>query len=265
MEQNPDPESAEDATVSTSPGPVPVLDEIRSYWDADAPTYDRSRGHNPKDPAVVAAWAASMQHLLPPAPSRVLDVGAGTGFLSLIAARLGHEVTALDLAPQMLDRLAASALREDLTIRTVVGPADAPPLEGFDAVMERHLLWTLPDPASALGSWRRAAPKGRLLLVESLWGSVDSFEAIRSRVVHTLKRLRREAPAHHSHYSGSLRDKLPLSGGTPPSRLVEMAAREGWRNPRLERLRDVEWAELCELPLPERIVGVSPRFVVVAE
>jgi len=264
MEQNPHSESGDGVAGSTSPGPVPVLDEIRSFWDADAPTYDRARGHKPKDPAVVAAWAASLQHLLPPVPSRVLDVGAGTGFLSLIAARLGHDVTALDLSPQMLERLEASARNEDLRIRTVVGPADAPP-EGFDAVMERHLLWTLPDPALALASWRRAIPKGRLLLVESLWGGFDPVEAIRSRMVHGLRRLRKQAPDHHGSYSDSLRRRLPLSGGTPPSRLVEMAARQGWRNPRLERLRDVEWAELCELPLPERIVGVPPRFVVVAD
>ena len=141
--------------------PAPVLEEIRTFWDADAPTYDNSRGHSARSPAVSAAWTASLARLLPPAPSRVLDAGAGTGFLSLIAARLGHNVTALDLSPEMLKGLENAARSEGLHIEIVVGSADSPP-HGFDAVMERHLLWTLPDPGSALGAWRQAAPMGAL-------------------------------------------------------------------------------------------------------
>jgi SAM-dependent methyltransferase len=213
---------------------------------------------------VLAAWTATLAHLLPPAPSRILDAGAGTGFLSLIAARLDHQVTALDLSPKMLEGLRSAARSEGLEIEIVVGAADKPP-EGFDAVMERHLLWTLPDPAAALGAWRRAAPTGRLVLVESLWGRVDPLEKIRAGARRQIRRVRGEPPDHHGSYSEALRSALPLAGGTSPSRLVELADAQGWRRPRLERLRDVEWAERYELPVPERIVGVPPRFAVVAD
>ena len=40
--------------------------------------------------------------------------------------------------------------------------AASPPGGPFDAVVERHLLWTLPDPGAALVAWRQAAPTGRL-------------------------------------------------------------------------------------------------------
>lgn len=243
---------------------VPVLEEIRTFWDADASTYNNSRGHSARSPAVSAAWTATLAHLLPSARSRILDVGAGTGFLSLIAARLGHDVTALDLSPKMLDALDAACRREGLHIEIVVGSAEEPPV-GFDAVMERHLLWTLPDPALALGAWRRAAPNGRLVLVESLWGRVDPVEKIRASARHGLRRMRGEPPDHHGTYSESLRRTLPLATGTAPSRLVELAGQQGWRRPRLERLRDIEWAERCELPIPERIVGEPPRFAVLAD
>jgi SAM-dependent methyltransferase len=254
------------------PGSLRVLDEIRSFWDTDASTYDNSPGHHPQSPAVMAAWTAALKGLLPEGRARVLDMGAGPGFLSLIAARLGHEVTAVDLAPQMLEKLQMSARREGQSIDTVVSAADNPPKgpngrsdDGFDAVMERHLLWTLPDPQAALESWRRAAPDGRLLLVESLWGRVDPIEMLRGRTVDLLQKWRKQPPDHHSSYSDAVRSALPLGTGTPPSRLVEMVASAGWHVPRLERLRDVEWAERCELPLPDRLLGVSPRFAVVAE
>lgn len=51
----------------------------------------------------------------------VLDVGAGTGRVTLDLARAGHEVTALDLEPRLL-----AALREragDLPVTTVTGDA----------------------------------------------------------------------------------------------------------------------------------------------
>lgn len=240
-----------------------TLEEIRRYWDVDAATYDDTPQHRPRSPLVQAAWTAALARLLPPPPATVLDCGAGTGFLSLIAARLGHRVTALDLSTGMLDRLRRAAGAAGLEIEVVVGPADRPPA-GFDAVMERHLLWTLPDPAGALAAWREAVPAGRLVLVESLWGTVDPVERARSAARQALRRARRTPPDHHASYDGTLRRRLPLGGGTPPDRLVELAGGAGWPAPRVERLRDVEWAERRALPLPERLVGVAPRLAVTA-
>ncbi len=240
-----------------------LKESIRSYWDEDASTYDRTPQHRPRSAAVRAAWSATLARLLPPAPARVLDCGAGTGFLTLMAARMGHRVTALDLSPAMLSVLRAEASREGLEVELVEGPADRP-AGTFDAVMERHLLWTLPDPGAALSAWRRAAPEGRLVLVESLWGSVDPIERVRRSVRRRLADLRRQPPEHHAEYPESVRAALPLGRGTSPGRLIELVTESGWPHPRLERLGDVEWAERLELALPDRLVGVTPRFAVLA-
>ncbi|MGH9090698.1 MAG: class I SAM-dependent methyltransferase [Acidimicrobiales bacterium] len=241
-----------------------VTHEIRRYWDEDAATYDDAPQHRPHDPLVLAAWTAALARLLPPEPAAVLDCGAGTGFLSLLAARLGHRVTALDLSTGMLERLRRSAAAEGLEVDVVVGPANEPPSAGFDAVVERHLLWTLPDPRGALRAWREAAPGGRLVLVESLWGAVDPVERVRSGARQALRRLRGTAPEHHASYPPALRGALPLGTGTPPGRLVELAEGAGWHRPQVARLRDVEWAERQAMPLPERLVGVAPRLAVTA-
>jgi SAM-dependent methyltransferase len=143
---------------------------VREYWDLDAATYDHSPGHDPQTPVELAVWAATLRRLLPPPPARVLDAGAGTGFLSLLLAREGYRVTALDLAPAMLAQLNAKAQRRRLSIEIVEGNASEPSGVGYDAVVERHLVWTLPDPRAALEAWRQVAPTGTLVLLESSWG-----------------------------------------------------------------------------------------------
>jgi SAM-dependent methyltransferase len=241
-----------------------IRDEIREYWDADAATYDNATGHRPTAAAEQAAWATAMARALPPVPARVLDCGAGTGFLSLIAARLGHKVTAIDLSPLMLARLRTYAQAESLEIEVIEGSADEPPPGPWDAIMERHLIWTLPDPAGAVAAWRKVAPMGRLVLVEGTWGHFDSVESLRASGRRVLRRLRREPSDHHGEYSSDVASALPLGSGTHPSELIDLVTAAGWPHPRLERLADVEWAATLSLPMPERLLGVSPRFVITA-
>src|ERR1700686_2190701 len=241
-----------------------ILDEIRRFWDDDAATYDNAPGHRPVSAAVQAAWTAALEALLPPAPARVLDCGAGTGFLSLIAARLGHRVTALDLSPEMLARLGAAAHAEGLETPAVVPPAHEVP-EGFDVVMERHLLWTLPDPGTALAAWRSAAPAGRLVPIGSLWGDADPAEPLRAGAGRGVQRRRGPPPDPPGPSPADVRAALPLGRGTHPRGVTELVAEAGWRCPRLLRLRDVDWATTLELRLPERLLGVTPRFAVVGD
>src|SRR6266536_1204457 len=189
---------------------VDLADSVRRFWDADAATYDRSPDHGAATPTERAAWSAALARLLPPAPARVLDAGAGTGFLSLGAARLGYQVTAVDLSPGMLARLRESAEREGLSIEAVEGGAEHPPPGQFDAVIERHLLWTLPDPAAALVA------------------------------------------------------ELPLATGAHPDEFIRLVEQAGWGPARMERLRDVEWAQLLALPPANRLLGVVPRLAISA-
>jgi SAM-dependent methyltransferase len=243
---------------------VELNDRVRAYWDADAATYDDSPDHGAASPAERAAWNAALVRLLPAPPSRVLDAGAGTGFLSLACARLGHRVTALDLSSGMLDRLRAAAGRDALPVEAVEAAAESPPPGPFDAVVERHLLWTLPDPGAALAAWRAAAPAGRLVLFEGLWGRADPVEHLLEQTREGVRRLRREPDHHHDRYDPAVVEALPLAGGTHPDRLVELVEAAGWGPARMERLRDIEWARLLRQPPAARLLGVTPRFAVVA-
>ncbi|MFE9929321.1 class I SAM-dependent methyltransferase [Streptomyces sp. NPDC005533] len=145
---------------------------ITAYWDAAAATFDDEPDHGLRAAATRTAWIRLLQPLLPTDPADVLDIGCGTGSLSLLLAEAGHRPTGIDLAPRMLERARAKFEAAGVTGRFVVGDAMSPPTgkQRFDVVLSRHLVWTLPDPEAALRAWvTRLRPGGRLVLVEGRW------------------------------------------------------------------------------------------------
>jgi SAM-dependent methyltransferase len=263
-----DSEPAEAAGGAAGAG-FDVREEVRSYWDADAETYDAAPDHYPQRPQEVAAWAAALRRLLPEPPLKVLDVGAGTGFLSLLLSSQGYQVTAMDLSPGMLERLRAKATVRGLKIDVVEADAEHPPVDDFAAVVERHLMWTLPDPARALTAWHAVAPTGRLVLIEGTWGTrgASPAESLRQRARQLARSIQPPKPGHHVEYSQRLKSALPHSGGLSPDELVTLVEASSWGKAgraRIERLRDVEWAMADGMGLLDAIIGPQPRWAVVA-
>lgn len=143
-------------------------------WDAEAATFDDEPDHGLRDPVVRQAWAARLRSWLPDRPADVLDLGCGTGSLSLLASEQGHRVTGVDASRAMVEHARGKLAGRAAVF--LVGDAAAPPVgeERFDVVLVRHVLWTLPDPARVLRHWQgllRAG--GRLVLVEGVWGTVS--------------------------------------------------------------------------------------------
>ncbi len=140
-------------------------------WDAAADTFDREPDHGLLDPVVRAAWDERLGGWLPDRPGDLLDLGCGTGSLSLLAAERGFRVTGVDLSPRMTERARAKLAGTGAEVLT--GDAARPPVEGraFDVVLARHVVWALPDHEAALRHWwSLLRPGGRLVLVEGVWG-----------------------------------------------------------------------------------------------
>jgi SAM-dependent methyltransferase len=157
-------------------------------WDAESAGFDDEPDHGLRDPAVRAAWAARLLTWLPERASDVLDLGCGTGSLSLLASEQGHRVTGVDLSPPMIDLARAKLAGRDAVF--LLGDAAAPPVgeQRFDVLLCRHVLWALPDPERVLRHWRGLLrPGGRLVLVEGVWGTVSPVGMSADRLTALLK------------------------------------------------------------------------------
>jgi SAM-dependent methyltransferase len=243
-----------------------VHDHLRDWWDRDSDTYDFAPSHAVTDPVEAAAWRAALRRALPEPGATVLDVGAGTGAMSLLAAELGYRVTGLDLSPGMLEKARAKARAQGLgDVEFVLGSSTEPPQGPFDAVMERHLLWTTPEPVEALAAWRRVAADGRLVLFEGLWGRTDAIQRVKDVAVEALQHLHRIRPHHHAEYDPEVLAQLPLAQLPSPVPLVEAVVQAGWRGVRIQRLRDVEWARRMIAPRGLGWLETIPQFALVAD
>jgi cyclopropane fatty-acyl-phospholipid synthase-like methyltransferase len=80
--------------------------------------------------------------------ARVVDVGCGTGALSLFLASRGHQVVGVDAVPAAIEAARAKAEPQGLTVDFVVGDVleTLPSLEaGFDAVVDVGFFHALTD------------------------------------------------------------------------------------------------------------------------
>lgn len=91
--------------------------------------------------------------------AHVLDVAAGTGALTLAAARTGAQVLAIDFSPAMVARIAASGL-SNVDAKVMDGQALALPDGSFDAVFSIFGVIMFPDWRKGLGEMARVTRAG---------------------------------------------------------------------------------------------------------
>lgn len=199
-------------------GDAAVKEQVRQYWDDRAESFDDDPQHGIQSAEQRERWLSVLRDRAGDPPRRVLDVGCGTGFLALLLADLGHETVGVDVAPEMLERARTKARDGGRGADFSRADAERLPLanDAVDLVVARHLIWTLPAPATALAEWQRVLrPGGRILLVEGYW----------------------DFDEHPGEY-GAVHEDLPLVDGRPPGELAGFLADNGLEDVEHEPLDD---------------------------
>jgi len=109
------------------------LGEIKKFWDEYSETYDEENVRPPE-------WDIDIQQIkryLPIDKSiKILDVGGGTGRITLPLARMGYRVTLCDISSGMLDVARRKLSKERLLDRVKTIEADAAKLPFEDGTFD---------------------------------------------------------------------------------------------------------------------------------
>jgi ubiquinone/menaquinone biosynthesis C-methylase UbiE len=219
-------------------------DQITKFWSMVAPGYE-DHGSNVAEHGTdeYQRWLGAVGAALPGEPSDVLDLATGTGFLALIAAELGHRVTAIDLSTEMLSLAERTARERGLDARFAPGDAVAPDVDvrSVDVVTNRHLLWTLREPETAMANWLRILrPEGMVLSIDGFWFADEEPKDPENPNVFD------------QHYSPDTRAALPFMPLDDTGPIVDTFERVGYSEVRVEYLP----------ALTNTKAGATPYFIV---
>lgn len=102
----------------------------------------------------------------------VLELGAGPGFLSIILAEQGYQVTATDFSEAMIQEAMCNAKEWKHQIRFIRQDVMDLQLEenAYDVILCRNLTWNLMEPEKAYAHWHRfLKPGGFLMIFDANW------------------------------------------------------------------------------------------------
>ena len=190
-------------------------DVITARWDRSSKTYDSRPGHGIQSEREKEAWKSLLNRSLGDEPLDVLDVGCGTGVLSLLLSEMGHNVIGIDLSEGMLGRAKKKAYDHNLRAEFRLGDAENLSFENasFDAVINRHLLWTLLNPERAVAEWKRVLrPGGKLIIID---GNGNNRNSMRRRIWRyfvsmPLVLLTERRNPCRGHYGRGIEGQLPM-------------------------------------------------------
>ena len=234
----------------------PIKQQVAIHWDRRAAHFDADFGHSIATQAERAAWDRILDLVIPSGrPLDALDVGCGTGFLSLEMAARGHRVSGIDFAPAMLAAAQRKAAAQRLSVHFEEGDAEQLPFPpgSFDLVISRHVLWTLPHPEAAIDEWIRVLrPGGRHAIVDGAQYNDATAPPQREN-------------ARTSAEYAAIGDQLPFYGGRPREEIEAVLARHGLVSVAGDSLLDLVAAQTRRMVEEGREPRPRQRYVVWAD
>ena len=131
-------------------------ERIAGYWSKRSDSFQAQRRAELHS-SMADRWLLEIQKYLPQRKLKILDVGCGSGFFTILLGKQGHEVLGTDLTPDMIEKSRELAKEEGVDCKFEIMDAENLdfPDETFDVVISRNLTWTLPDAGHAYEEWCR--------------------------------------------------------------------------------------------------------------
>ena len=145
-----------------------LLKNIEMYWT------NRAEGYSQVNLEELAGekwpvWLSVIEEHMPKVERkgiRILDIGTGPGFFSIILSRAGYQVTAIDYTEEMLKKAKNNAgiLADKIEWYQMDAQALRFADNTFDMIVSRNVTWNLEHPDRAYYEWMRVLKPGGVLL-----------------------------------------------------------------------------------------------------
>ena len=194
-------------------------ERITNYWTKRSSGFKEQR-KSELHHAIANRWAEEISRYLPQGKLRILDVGCGAGFFTILLSKMGHQVTGTDLTPDMIRYARELAEEENAECQFLIMDGENLDFEDgtFDVVISRNLTWTLPDTARAYKEWLRVLKKGGILLnFDANYGAVNFADTSKLPKNHTHNKLGMDMMAECE----EIKRQLPISSRIRPAWDVE--------------------------------------------
>ena len=167
-------------------------DQRASLWDDHVAVYE-----SVFEPLTTAFGGRTLDLLAIPGGSRIIDVGAGSGGMALLAQSRGIDVLAVDAATRMVERTraradAAGARPARIRAEIMDGAALTLPDDSFDAAISVFGVVLLPDAEAGLREMARVVKPGASVAVVT-WTETERYE-LAARLIEAITAVRGPLP-----------------------------------------------------------------------
>lgn len=212
-------------------------------WDKVALHYEKTA-----HPFTARFAEAALARVPMDAGTHVLDVAAGTGALTLAAARTGARVLAIDFSSAMVARIEAAGL-SNVDAKVMDGQALALPDASFDAVFSIFGVIMFPDWRRGLAEMARVTrPDGR--------GVVATWQEQGAATFLLLGQIRRTLFPERE--SSAMPEGVKALGD--PEGFARELVTAGYRDCRIERVVFDYDLDIAMLEDPDTVFGMSPDW-----
>lgn len=249
-----------------------IRDEIREFWSERAETFDDSVGHEIFSEAERRGWHRLIRRHLGDGEGRAaLDLASGTGVISHLMHDLDFRVTGIDWSETMLARAREKARVRNAAIRFVAGDAEntMEPRGSYDALVCRHLVWTLVDPAAACAEWFGLLRSGgKLLIIDGNMGKPTWVAHLRTALTRITGRS--FDPPHMSaellRRHAAIRSRVYFRDAMPAAAIVALLEEAAFVDVVVDRrLTDIHLAQARKMPLLRALERLAQdRFAICA-
>lgn len=245
-----------------------IKKDIAKLWNQAYIDYDDCYAHGLKSEKERLEWLKLLNILIKKKPSKILDVGAGTGFITMFLAELGHKCKGIDLSEKMLsvaESKASKAGYDNVTFTLGDAENTGEGSNQYDVVINRHLVWTLPHPHEAIKEWYRILkPDGELIIMEGNWHYNRFSDKTKVFVGKCLLSVQQgqSAFSHKGNYNKDVIEALPMMKSKNAKRLATLVKNAGF-SVTVVKLTDIDKAEKEAMPYAYRLINPYKRIAVI--